>query len=117
MPLIQIHLLKGTSAKQIQLISDGIHQALGAAWQIAPNARFQVIQEHASERLQMNKQFWGQNTSKKRITIVVIAIKRTAPQKKKLFNEILKNLHKGAKIKKEDIFISLIDTQPENFYV
>jgi 4-oxalocrotonate tautomerase len=117
MPLIYIHLPKGTSSKRTLKISDGVHQALGSAWAIALNARFQIIQEHSALRFQMDKRFWNQKTSHKKVMIVVVTIPRSSTQKKRFYKEVIDNLKKGAQIERQDIYISLIESPEENFYV
>ncbi len=117
MPLIQIHLLKGKSAKYIQAISDGVHNAIGTAWGIERTARFQVIHRHAAAELQMDKTFWGMKSGNNRVVIVVGTVPRSLAQKKAFYRDLLRNLSKDPKIDKKDVMITLLEIQEANWYV
>ena len=87
MPLIQIHLAKGKSAKYIKAVADGIHQALCVAWKIPQNDRFQMITEYKKEHFHFDKTIWGVKRSDDVIAIYITSIKRSQALKKKLYHE------------------------------
>jgi len=115
MPLIQIHLVKGKSAKYIKSVTDGIHQALQTAWKIPANDRFQMVTEHKKEHFHFDKTIWGVKRSNNVIAIYITSIKRTKAMKLSLYKELVKVLGKTAKVRKEDVFVTLVQVEREDW--
>lgn len=108
MPLIQISLLEGKSPEYIQAVADGIHTALQTAWKIPEDDRFQIITEHKKSHFMINKKIWNVNRSDDVVVIYITSIPRTAEMKKNLYQELVKVLGANPKIRKEDIFVSIV---------
>ncbi|MEI6345266.1 MAG: tautomerase family protein [Verrucomicrobiota bacterium] len=115
MPLIHIHLVKGKSPKYIQAVCDGIHNALKAAWRIPENDRFQIVSEHKKEHFYFDKTIWGVKRSNDLILIYITSISRSVAQKKKLYKEFVTVLGKNPKVRKEDIFCSIVTIGREDW--
>ena len=114
MPLIQIHLLKGTSSKKIKDICDGIHQSLVKAWKIPENDRFQIVSEYPKSHFQFDQKIWGIER-KNVVCIYITSIKRSQIMKKNLYKELPKFLKMKANIRKEDIFVTIVTVQKEDW--
>jgi len=115
MPLIQISLAQGKSPKYIKAVSDGIHKALLTAWKIPKNDRFQVISEHKKSHFHFDKTIWGVKRSDNVILIYITSIKRSKAMKLKLYRELVKVLGKNPKVRKEDIFVSIVTVGREDW--
>ena len=115
MPLIQISLVKGKSPKYIKAIADGIHAALQTAWKIPEHDRFQVINEYKKSHFHFDKTMWGVKRSDDVILIYITSIKRSLAMKKKLYLELVKVLGKHPKVRKEDIFVSIVQNDKEDW--
>ncbi len=115
MPLVQIHLVEGKSAAYIKAIAQGVHQALCTSWKIPKNDRFQMIAEYKKEHFYFDKTIWGVKRSDDLVAIYITSIKRSALLKKKLFKELAKVLVKNPKVRKEDIFVTIIQVQKEDW--
>ncbi len=115
MPLIQIHLVKGKPAKYIKAVADGIHQALLNAWKIPKNDRFQMITEHKKEHFHFDKTIWGVKRSDNLIAIYITSIKRSQAMKQKLYRELVAILGKKPKVRKEDVFVTIVQVQREDW--
>ncbi len=115
MPLIHIHLVKGKSPKYIQAVCDGIHNALKAAWRIPENDRFQIVSEHKKEHFYFDKTIWGVKRSNDLILIYITSISRSVAQKKKLYKEFVTVLGKNPKVRKEDVFCSIVTIGREDW--
>jgi len=115
MPLIHIHLVKGKSPKYIQAVCDGIHNALKTAWRIPENDRFQIVSEHKKEHFYFDKTIWGVKRSDDLILINITSISRSVAQKKKLYKEFVTVLGKNPKVRKEDIFCSIVTIGREDW--
>lgn len=115
MPLIQIHLIKGKTARYTKSIADGIHQALITAWKIPKNDRFQIITEHKKSHFHFDKTIWNVQRSDHVIVIYITSIKRSQMMKKKLYQELVKVLTKNPKVRKEDIFVTIVQVAREDW--
>ncbi len=115
MPLIQISLIEGKSSEYIQAVADGVHHALQTAWAIPENERFQTIFEHKKSHFIINKTVFDGNRSEDVIVIYITAVMRTADLKTKLYQELVKVLAISPGVRKEDVFVSIVDNAPENW--
>ena len=115
MPLIHIHLVNGKSPKYIQALCDGIHSALKTAWKIPANDRFQMVSEHKKEHFHFDKTIWGVKRSDDLIVIYITSIARSAALKKKLYKELITVLGKNPKVRKEDVFCSIVTIGREDW--
>jgi 4-oxalocrotonate tautomerase len=114
MPLIQISLLEGKSQEYIKAIADGVHKALCATWKIPENDRFQIINEYKKDRFYMDKTIWV-NRSDDVVIIYITSIMRTAEMKRNFYAELVKILEIDPKIKGEDIFVTIVNNDRENW--
>jgi 4-oxalocrotonate tautomerase len=106
MPLIQIHLKEGKSPKYIQAVMNGVHKALVTAWKIPLTDRFQMVSEY--KYFHFNKKIWGVKRSDDLIAIYITSIFRSEAMKKKLYQELIRVLGKNLKVRKEDIFVTIV---------
>lgn len=115
MPLIQINMMKGKSPKYIKAVCDGIHKALVAAWKIPLNDRFQLVSEYKKGHFHFDKTIWGVKRSDHLISIYITSISRSAAMKKKLYRELVKVLGENPKVRKEDIFVTIVTVGREDW--
>ncbi len=115
MPLIHISLIEGKSSDYIKAVADGIHEALCTAWKIPENDRFQIITEHKKSHFLIDKTIWDGNRSDDVVVIYITSIPRTKEIKINLYKELVKVLGRSPKIRKEDIFVSIINNDRENW--
>lgn len=115
MPLIQIRLVKGKPAKYIKAVGDGIHTALMTSWGIPKNDRFQLVTEYKKAHFHFDNTIWGVKRSDDLIAIYITSISRPAAKKKKLYAELVKVLGKNLKVRKEDIFVTIVTVGKEDW--
>lgn len=115
MPLIQFHLRKGKSAKYIQALTDEVHTALCETWGIPQNDRFQLVSEYEKRHFHFDKTIWGLKRSDNVVVIYITSIKRSQAMKRKLYHELAKRLEKKPGVRKEDIFVTIVQVQREDW--
>ena len=117
MPLVRIELLRGRTVEQRQRIGDAIHRALVETIGVPERDRFQLITEHSASELVYDREYLN---IKRTDNIVVIQITlssgRTAAQKRGLFRRIAENLA-ALDIRREDVWINLVEVAKENWSV
>lgn len=115
MPLIHVHMRKGKSSKYIKALCDGIHTALLKTWKIPLNDRFQMVSEYKKEHFHFDKTIWGVKRSDDVVAIYITSIFRSVEMKKKFYRELVKILGENPKIRKEDVFVTIVNVQREDW--
>ena len=116
MPLVRISLRSGKSADYKQAIGDGVYQAMLEAFDVPKEDRFVVISEHAESEFQFSRTYLDIARSDDLVIIQITANNtRNVAQKKALFARIAELLSLAPGLRKEDIFINLVEVAKENW--
>lgn len=111
MPLVRIGMIQGKTAEYRRAVSDAIHRALIDAIKIPPQDRFQLLTEHRPEDLIYDDSYLGITRSPDVLLIqITLSTGRSLEVKKALFARIAELLAKSPGVRKEDVFVSLLDT-------
>ncbi len=115
MPLIQISLVEGKSPQYIKAIADGVHEALCTTWHIPHNDRFQTITEVKKEHFYFDKTIWDVDRSDDVVVIYITSISRSIEMKKDFYQELVKVLAATPGVRKEDVFVTIVNNDKENW--
>jgi 4-oxalocrotonate tautomerase len=116
MPLVRIDLRRGTTPAYRKAIADGVHTAMVEAIAIPADDRFQVISEHTADNLFYDPQYLGISRSDKVILIqITLSTGRKPGQKRALYRRIVELLGKSPGVRPEDVVISLIEVNWEDW--
>lgn len=108
MPLVRISLLKGKPASYLSLISQGIHDALIAAYGIPADDYFQLIHQHERDEFLYDPSYLDIRRSDDLVIIQIIAGNwRDAAKKQDLYKAIVDRLATNPGLRREDIMIVL----------
>jgi phenylpyruvate tautomerase PptA (4-oxalocrotonate tautomerase family) len=116
MPFIRIDLAKGKSLEHRKTIGEIVYKAMTETINVPADDKFQVITEHAAEELNYPKSYLGIEYSKD-IVFIQITLNggRTVEMKKAFYKRIADDLHAQVKIRREDVFINLVEVAKENW--
>ena len=116
MPLVRISLQSGKSDTQKRRIADAAHRALVESISIPAQDRFQIITEHSAADLIFDPQYLNIARSNDVVIIqVTMSAGRTLELRKALFRRMADLLHQEAGLRKEDVFINLVEVAKENW--
>src|SRR5882724_1664145 len=116
MPLVRVSLRKGKSDDYKKAIGDGVYQAMREAFNIPDEDRFVIVSEHSESEFQFSKTYLDIARSNDLVIIQITANNtRTVEQKKALFAKIAELLSINPGLRKEDVFVSLVDVPKENW--
>lgn len=116
MPFVRISLAAGKSTDYRRTMGDVVYDAMINTINVPKNDRFQVITEHAPENYIFDPTYLGiQRSSDCVIIQITLNDGRTVEQKKAFYKAIADGLHERLKLRKEDVFISLIEVRKENW--
>ncbi|HET9622947.1 MAG TPA: tautomerase family protein [Kofleriaceae bacterium] len=116
MPFVRISLLKGKSAAYLRAIADGVHHALVEAFEVPAADRFQLIHQHERDELIYDPSYLGVARSDDVVLIQIAASNwRQTSQKLALYKAIADRLAESPGLRPEDVQISLLPTQREDW--
>jgi phenylpyruvate tautomerase PptA (4-oxalocrotonate tautomerase family) len=116
MPLVRVSLRRGKSDDYKKAVGDGVYKAMREAFNVPEEDRFVVVSEHSESEFQFSKTYLDIARSDDLVIIQITANNtRTTEQKKALFARIVQLLSQHPGLRKEDVFISLVDVPKENW--
>jgi phenylpyruvate tautomerase PptA (4-oxalocrotonate tautomerase family) len=116
MPLVRVSLRRGKSDDYKRAIGDGVYTAMREVFNVPEEDRFVVVSEHSESEFQFSKTYLDIARSDDLVIIQITANNtRTVEQKKALFAKIAELLSINPGLRKEDVFINLVDVPKENW--
>jgi 4-oxalocrotonate tautomerase len=116
MPLVRIDLRKGKSGFQRQAIGNAVYRAMRETFNVPDEDRFIIINEHDADNFSFSKTYLDIARSDDLVIIQVTANdSRTLEQKKAFFKRAADLLAENPGLRREDVFISLVEVGKENW--
>ena len=116
MPLVRVSLRRGKSDDYKKAIGDGVYQALRETFTVPEEDRFVTVSEHSASEFQFSKTYMDiARTDDLIILQITVSNTRTIEQKKALFARIVELLGQKPGLRKEDVFINLLEVAKENW--
>ena len=117
MPLVRIDLNQEKyNADTSKKIGDLVYIAMEEELSVPKDDKFQIITKHDDTELNIPESYLGIKYTNK-IVIIQITLNsgRSTELKQKLYKRIAEDLNKELDIRKEDVFISLVEVAKENW--
>lgn len=116
MPLVRIAVMEGRSQGELAKIGDAVHRAMVETINVPALDRFQIISEHSKSTLIYDPSYLDINRTDGLVMIqITLSTGRTVDLKKALYARIAGLLNQELKIRKEDVFINLVEVAKENW--
>jgi 4-oxalocrotonate tautomerase len=117
MPLARIDLSKDAPLERVRVVSEAIYRAMVEVANVPLHDKFQVVTRHAPDEIIYPEEgYLGLNYTRDLIIIQVTWVSgRSVDVKKKFFRQIADEIHEKAHVRKEDIWINLVDTNREDW--
>jgi 4-oxalocrotonate tautomerase len=117
MPLARIDVNQSASAELIRAVSDAIYDAMRELANVPVNDKFQIVTRHAADEIIYPKDgYLGIDYSPNIIFIQVTWVAgRSTEVKKKFYRRIADELHEKQGVRKEDVWITLVDNAREDW--
>jgi len=117
MPLARIDVAADCPAETVKIIGDVIYDAMTRTANVPANDRFQIINRHASDELVYPAEGYLGVTYTPKIVFIQITWNagRSVEVKKAFYQAVAEGIHAKAGIRKEDVWISLVDVQREDW--
>ena len=117
MPLARIDINKTASAELVRIVSDAIYRAMVDIAKVPVHDKFQVIHRHADDEIIYPPEgYLGLGYTRDLIIIQVTWVSgRSTDVKKRFFHQIASEIHEKAGVRKEDVWINLVETGREDW--
>ena len=109
MPLIRVDAFEGRSDAEITTLLDAVHRAAVKALHIPERDRYQIYHAHPISQLIIQDTGLGIPRTDKAVIITVVSKKREEILKRKLYEELTRELLNRASIAPSDVVVSLIE--------
>ena len=116
MPLARIDLPAGKPAEYGHAVADVVYEAMIATLKAPKDDRFQVISEHTRDTLLIDPTYLGiQRSADALIIQLTLNEGRSVEVKKAFYKAVADGLHERVGLRREDVFISLVEVKKENW--
>ncbi|HEU4415571.1 MAG TPA: tautomerase family protein [Candidatus Angelobacter sp.] len=116
MPLVRISLLAGKPEAHKRKISEAVHRALVETISIPAQDRFQIITEHGKADFVYDAEYLNIHRTDDLVIIqITLSAGRSLEVRKSLYRRIADLLHQEAGLRKEDVFVNLVEVAKENW--
>jgi 4-oxalocrotonate tautomerase len=117
MPLARIDINQDASSELVRIVSEAIYNAMVEIANVPPHDKFQVISRHASDEIIYPEEgYLGVRYTRDLIIIQVTWVGgRSTEVKKKFFHQVADEIHVKGGVRKEDVWINLVDTSREDW--
>ncbi|MDR6411131.1 tautomerase family protein [Paraburkholderia sp. 22099] len=116
MPLTRIALRAGKPAEYRKALTDSIQRALVGTFNVPKDDVFMLLSEHEAGNLIYDRQYLNIERSDDFVAIqLTVSNTRTLEQKKALYQRIADELAQSPGLRREDVFISLVEVDKENW--
>jgi 4-oxalocrotonate tautomerase len=116
MPLVRIDLVEGRTLEYRAQVGQIIYQAMLECFSVPKNDRFQIITEHPKVELQFDPDYLGVHRTDECIFVqITMSTGRTVEMKQRFYKAVADGLHESLKLRREDVFINLVEVAKENW--
>jgi 4-oxalocrotonate tautomerase len=116
MPLVRIDLLEGKPAEYRKQVGEVVYQALLDAFTVPKDDRFQIVTEHPKTELLFDRDYLGVHRSDDCVFVqITMSSGRTVEMKQRFYKAVADGLHEAVKLRREDVFINLVEVPKENW--
>ncbi|MFF3447931.1 tautomerase family protein [Streptomyces sp. NPDC002667] len=116
MPLITVHLRRGTTPEYRRGVSTALHRAMVDVLKIPEDDQFHVFHEVTPDNFVIQPVVFGLPRGERAMFIQLSFNERSAEQKNELFRAIVDNLRRFAGVPEEDVMIVVFETARENWW-
>ena len=116
MPFVRIDLAEGKSVEYRTAIGDVVYEAMRRTINVPEDDRFQIITEHPPAELSFNRTYLNIARTDDCVFIqITLSHGRTVEQKQAFDKAIADGLHERLNLRREDVFINLVEVTKENW--
>jgi 4-oxalocrotonate tautomerase len=115
-PLVRIDLLEGKTSEYRTQIGQVVYRAMLDTLNVPKDDRFQIITDHPQAGLQFDRDYLGIHRSDDCVFLqITLNGGRSVEMKQRFYKAVADGLHESLKLRREDVFISLVEVSKEDW--
>src|SRR5262249_37387851 len=115
-PLTRIDMPKGTSSEYRATLRDVVYETLNSVVGVPDGDRFEVVNEHDPENLDISPDYLGIERSPGAILVqITLNEGRSTELKQAFFAALAASLHERLGMRPEDVVVNLVEVKKENW--
>jgi 4-oxalocrotonate tautomerase len=117
MPLARIDINRDASPELVRVVSEAIYRAMVEIANVPVHDKFQVITRHTADEIIFPQEgYLGLTYTRDLIIIQITWVRgRSTEVKKEFFRQIAEEIHAKGNVRKEDVWIQLVDSGREDW--
>ena len=116
MPIVRISIRRGKDATYKKALVDGIYAAMHEDFSVPKDDLFMTIDEHDADTFAYSPYYLGVARSDDLVIVQITANDtRDLTQKKAFYRGVAERLAAAPGVRKEDVFINLVEVKKENW--
>lgn len=116
MPLVRIALRRGKSSSHLTALRNGVYQAMRASFNVPEDDRFILVSQHDADEFDYDTGYLGIARSDELVIVQITCnAGRSLEQKQALYRAIADNFASDPGLRREDVFINLVEVVKENW--
>ena len=116
MPLVRFDVPRGKNPEYRRTLNEVVYEAMIKTINVPANDRFQIFTEHPPEELIVDRTYLGIERTADCVLIQVFLNEgRTTEMKKAFYRAIADGLNERLGLRKQDVFINLVEVKKENW--
>jgi phenylpyruvate tautomerase PptA (4-oxalocrotonate tautomerase family) len=116
MPLVRIALRRGKSSSHLTALRNGVYQAMRAIFNVPEDDRFILVSQHDADEFDYDTGYLGIARSDELVIVQITCnAGRSLEQKQALYRAIADNFASDPGLRREDVFINLVEVVKENW--
>jgi len=106
--MIKIDVIKGRTDEQIKTLLDTVHRAMVDAFEVPERDRYQIVNEHAANRMVIEDTGLGFSRSDNLVVITAISRPRSEASKVRFYKLLADGLKSNCGIDSNDLMVSIV---------
>jgi 4-oxalocrotonate tautomerase len=116
MPLVEIDLLEGRTERELDAISDAVHEAMVAELDVPQRDRFQIINERRPTRLRFDPNYLDIDRDDQFVLIrITLAVGRPTDAKQAFYRRLAGLLAERIGMRTESLAVVMIENEREDW--
>ncbi|WP_374305799.1 tautomerase family protein [Methylocella sp.] len=116
MPFVRIDLVVGKTEAYRRTIGEVVYEAMRATLNVPENDRFQIVSEHRPNDFIVDRTYLGVERTQDCVVIqATLNAGRSVEMKKAFYKAVADGLHERLGLRRQDVFIGLVETAKENW--
>ncbi|WP_031469353.1 tautomerase family protein [Sciscionella sediminilitoris] len=111
MPLVNVHVLRGRTAEQLDALLDAVHDAQVEAFGVPETDRYQLVSQHEPGEIRALDTGLGHPRSKDLVVLHFVSRRRTREQKVKLYELLAAHLRDRLGISGDDLIVTITENE------